>query len=120
MLPAHAPFSESVRKLIETALVGLDATQRAWLSGFLAAPLGAVAAPAAAAVKALILYGTESGNSEKLADRAAKEAKKKGISATVKNMSDISPADLKKHSNLLVVVSTRGEVEPPDGATKFY
>jgi sulfite reductase (NADPH) flavoprotein alpha-component len=120
MLPAHAPFSESVRKLIETALVGLDATQRAWLSGFLAAPLGAVAAPAAAAVKALILYGTESGNSEKLADRAAKEAKKKGISATVKNMSDISPADLKKHSNLLVVVSTWGDGEPPDGATKFY
>lgn len=73
MLPAHAPFSESARKLIETALVGLDATQSAWLSGYLAAPLGSVAST----VKALVLYGTESGNSEKLADRAAKEAKKK-------------------------------------------
>lgn len=77
MLPAHAPFSESARKLIETALVGLDATQSAWLSGYLAAPLGSVAAPVASTVKALVLYGTESGNSEKLADRAAKEAKKK-------------------------------------------
>lgn len=120
MLPAHAPFSESARKLIETALVGLDATQSAWLSGYLAAPLGSVAAPVASTVKALVLYGTESGNSEKLADRAAKEAKKKGITATVKNMSDISPSDLKKHSNLLVVVSTWGDGEPPDGATKFY
>lgn len=120
MLPAHAPFSESARKLIETALVGLDATQRAWLSGYLAAPLSSAPAVAPSAVKALVLYGTESGNSEKLADRAAKEAKKKGITASVKNMSDISPADLKKHSNLLVVVSTWGDGEPPDGATKFY
>lgn len=120
MLPAHAPFSESARRLIETALVGLDATQRAWLSGYLAsAPASAVAAPAAS-VKALVLYGTESGNSEKLADRTAKEAKKKGIAATVKNMSDIKAADLAKHQNLMVVVSTWGDGEPPDTATGFY
>jgi sulfite reductase (NADPH) flavoprotein alpha-component len=120
MLPAHAPFSESARRLIETALVGLDATQRAWLSGYLAsAPASAVTAPVAS-VKALVLYGTESGNSEKLADRTAKEAKKKGIAATVKNMSDIKAADLSKHQNLMVVVSTWGDGEPPDTATGFY
>jgi sulfite reductase (NADPH) flavoprotein alpha-component len=120
MLPAHAPFSETARRLIDSALAGLDAAQRAWLSGYLAAaPAAATSAPAAA-VKALILYGTESGNSEKLADRAAKEAKKKNIAATVKNMADISPADLAKHKNLLVVVSTWGDGEPPDTATKFY
>jgi sulfite reductase (NADPH) flavoprotein alpha-component len=48
------------------------------------------------------------------------QAKKKGIASTVKNMADLSPADLKKHANLLVVVSTWGDGEPPDGATKFY
>lgn len=120
MLPDHAPFSDAIRRTIESAIAGLDATQRAWLSGYLAAaPAAATSAPAAA-VKALIIYGTESGNSEKLADRAAKEAKKKGIAATVKNMADISPADLAKHKNLLVVVSTWGDGEPPDTATKFY
>lgn len=119
MLPAHAPFSDAIRRTIESAIAGLDATQRAWLSGFLAAAPAAASAPAAT-VKALILYGTESGNSEKLADRAAKEAKKKGIAATVKNMADISPADLAKYRNLLVVVSTWGDGEPPDTATKFY
>jgi len=119
MLPAHAPFSAASLALLESALAGLDATQRAWLSGYLAAaPATATSAPAAA-VKALILYGTESGNSEKLADRAAKEAKKKGIATTVKNMADFSPADLAKHRNLLVVVSTWGDGEPPDTATKF-
>ena len=120
MLPAHAPFSESARRLIETALVGLDATQRAWLSGYLAAAPATAAAAPAAAVKALVLYGTESGNSEKLADRTAKEAKKKGISAVVKNMADVKAADLAKHQNLMVVVSTWGDGEPPDGATAFY
>jgi len=120
MLPAHAPFSESARRLIETALVGLDATQRAWLSGYLASAPTAVAVAPAASVKALVLYGTESGNSEKLADRTAKEAKKKGIAATVKNMADIKAADLAKHQNLMVVVSTWGDGEPPDTATSFY
>jgi sulfite reductase (NADPH) flavoprotein alpha-component len=120
MLPAHAPFSETTRRLIDSAIAGLDSTQRAWLSGFLAAPAAAAPASPVSTVKALILYGTESGNSEKLADRAAKEAKKKGITSTVKNMADLSPADLKKHANLLVVVSTWGDGEPPDGATKFY
>ncbi len=121
MLPAHAPFSESARSLINTALVGLDATQRVWLSGFLAAPVSDLPQKTFSSnVKALMLYGTESGNSEKLADRAAKEAKKKGISATIKNMADISAADLKKHANVLVFVSTWGDGEPPDGATKFY
>lgn len=120
MLPAHAPFAETTRRLIDSAIAGLDSTQRAWLSGFLAAPAAAAPASPVSTVKALILYGTESGNSEKLADRAAKEAKKKGITSTVKNMADLSPADLKKHANLLVVVSTWGDGEPPDGATKFY
>lgn len=120
MLPAHAPFSETARRLIDSALAGLDSTQRAWLSGFLATPAAVAPANPVSTVKALILYGTESGNSEKLADRAAKEAKKKGIASTVKNMADLSPSDLKKHANLLVVVSTWGDGEPPDGATKFY
>jgi sulfite reductase (NADPH) flavoprotein alpha-component len=120
MLPAHAPFTESTRSLVNAALVGLDATQRAWLSGFLATPATELPQKPATNVKALMLYGTESGNSEKLADRAAKEAKKKGISATVKNMADLSPSDLKKHANVLVFVSTWGDGEPPDGATKFY
>ena len=77
MLPAHAPFSETARRLIDSALAGLDSTQRAWLSGFLAAPAAVAPANPVSTVKALILYGTESGNSEKLADRAAKEAKKR-------------------------------------------
>ena len=122
MLPEHAPFSPDQRRAVDIALAGLDASQRFWLAGFLsAAPVGAaaVAAPAGS-LKLTVLYGTESGNAEKLADLSAKEAKKRGFQAAVKNMSDISPADLAKVENLLVIVSTWGDGEPPESATAFY
>ncbi|MGC4016998.1 MAG: assimilatory sulfite reductase (NADPH) flavoprotein subunit [Luteolibacter sp.] len=123
MLPEHAPFTPDQRRALEAVLSGLDPVQRGWLSGFLAAT-GTAAAPSAtapaAATKLTVLYGTESGNSEVLADRTAKEAKKRGFQAAVKNMSDISAADLAKAGNLLVIVSTWGDGEPPESATTFY
>ena len=100
----------------------LDPVQRGWLSGFLAAPgspSAVVPAPVAAG-KLVVLYGTESGNSEVLADRTVKAAKKRGFQAVMKNMSEISPADLTKAANLLVIVSTWGDGEPPESAVSFY
>jgi sulfite reductase (NADPH) flavoprotein alpha-component len=122
MLPEHAPFSPDQRRAVDLALAGLDPAQRYWLAGFLSAAPAAVAAAVvpAAAQKLTVLYGTESGNAEKLADLSAKEAKKRGFQAAVKNMSDISPADLAKIENLLVIVSTWGDGEPPESATAFY
>ncbi|WP_193214035.1 assimilatory sulfite reductase (NADPH) flavoprotein subunit [Luteolibacter marinus] len=122
MLPEHAPFSPDQRRSVEIALAGLDASQRFWLAGFLSAgnaPAAAVAVPAAATALT-VLYGTESGNAEKLADLSAKIAKKKGFKASVKNMSEITPANLAKVDNLLVIVSTWGEGDPPESATSFY
>lgn len=122
MLPEHAPFSPDQRRAVDIALAGLDASQRFWLAGFLSAgtaPAAAVATPATA-TKLTVLYGTESGNAEKLADLSAKIAKKRGFKAVVKNMSDLAPADLAKMDNLLVIVSTWGEGDPPETATSFY
>lgn len=121
MLPEHAPFTPEQRQAIASLVSGLDPVQRGWLSGFLAASGTAapVSAPAAA-TKLTVLYGTESGNSEVLADRTAKEAKKRGFQAVVKSMADTKPAELAKATNLLVIVSTWGDGEPPEGATAFY
>jgi len=105
-------------------MAGLDASQRFWLAGFLSAgTVPAAVAPTTASMtsaKLTVLYGTESGNAEKLADLSAKEAKKRGFQASVKNMADISPSDLSKLENLLVIVSTWGDGEPPESATTFY
>lgn len=126
MLPEHAPFSPDQRRAVDTALAGLDASQRFWLAGYLsasalpAAAAATTATAAAAPAKLTVLYGSESGNAEKLADLSAKEAKKRGFQAAVKNMADISPADLAKVDNLLVIVSTWGDGDPPETAIRFY
>ncbi len=122
MLPESSPFSPDQRKSLDSLLAGFDALQRGWLSGFLAAQSSTVttAAAPAAAGKLTVLYGTESGNTEELADRAVKEAKKKGFKAVMKNMSDISPADLAKVDHLLVIVSTWGDGEAPETAVSFH
>ena len=122
MLPDSSPFSIDQRRALDSLLVGFDVLQRGWLSGYLAAG-GVVAAAAAAVVpagKLTVLYGTESGNSEQLADRAVKAAKKKGFKAVMKNMADISPKDLAKEENLLVIVSTWGDGEAPETAIGFH
>ena len=121
MLPDSSPFTPDQRKTLDSLLSGFDSLQRGWLSGFLAA--GASAPVAAAPVtggKLTVLYGTESGNSEELADRAVKDAKKKGFKAVMKNMADLSPKDLEKETNLLLIVSTWGDGEAPETAVSFH
>ncbi len=122
MLPEHAPFTADQRRILDSLISGLDPVQRGWLSGFLAAGASPAPVPVAApaAGKLTVLYGTESGNSEVLADRTVKEAKKRGFQAVMKNMADVSPGDLAKASNLLVIVSTWGDGDPPETATTFY
>lgn len=122
MLPEHAPFNSDQRRALDSLLSGLDPIQRGWLSGFLAAT-GATVLSSPVAVpagKLTVLYGTESGNCEVLADRTVKTAKKRGFQASMKNMSEVSPADLAKTSNLLVIVSTWGDGDPPETAVSFF
>jgi sulfite reductase (NADPH) flavoprotein alpha-component len=122
MLPEHSPFSPEQRRTIDGLIASFSPAQRFWLGGYLSAGEAAkasVVAPAAA-TKLQIVYGSESGNAEKLANGSAKDAKKRGFAPVVKNMADITPADLAKVENLLVIVSTWGDGEPPETATAFY
>lgn len=123
MLPEHAPFDSNQRRALDSLLASFDPVQRGWLSGFLAATgtlAPTVSSAPSAAGKLVVLYGTESGNSEVLADRAVKAAKKRGFQAVMKNMSETAPAELEEFQNLLVVVSTWGDGEPPETAISFY
>lgn len=123
MLPEYAPFSSDQRRALDLLLAELDPVQRGWLSGFLAGaapnPEKVPAAPVPAG-KLTVLFGTESGNSESLAARTVKEAKKCGFQAVMKNMGEFPLTDLAKVSNLLVIVSTWGDGEPPETAISFY
>ncbi len=108
MLPEHAPFTPDQRRILDSLLPDFAPVQAGWLSGYLAASAAAPAASLAPppAGKLLVLFGTESGNSETLADRAVKEAKKRGFQASMTNMAESSPSELTQAANLLVIVST--------------
>jgi sulfite reductase (NADPH) flavoprotein alpha-component len=70
--------------------------------------------------KITIVYGTETGNSKKLATSFAAKAKQNKIVAKVVGMDQYRLTDLSKEEYLLAVVSTHGDGEPPVAAKKFY
>ena len=108
-IPETAPFSED---------------QRAWLNGFLAGMYssdgsagGAAAAPA---TPVTILFGSQTGTSETLSKKAAKQLKASNCEPTIVDMGDCSVDDLKSLQNLLIITSTYGEGEPPDNAQSLH
>lgn len=70
--------------------------------------------------KITIVYGTETGNSKRLATDFATKAKHNKINAKVIGMDQYRLTDLPKEEYLLAIVSTHGEGEPPIAAKKFY
>ena len=70
--------------------------------------------------KITIVYGTETGNSKRLATDFATKAKHNKINAKVIGMDQYRLTDLPKEEYLLAIISTHGEGEPPIAAKKFY
>ena len=126
MLPETAPFPADQIVALNRIISGSSAEQRTWLSGFFAgyqaanAPQPAAAAPPARRVPLTILFGTESGNAEALADVARKAAGKLGFAARVLDMADATPTQIASIQNLLVIASTWGEGDPPQRAADFF
>ncbi|MGZ0657455.1 assimilatory sulfite reductase (NADPH) flavoprotein subunit [Coraliomargarita sp. W4R72] len=129
VVPQSAPLAPEQVASLNSLLKGLQADQLLWIEGFISglragsgssATAGAAAVAPAATPELTVLYGTESGNSETLADLTAKAAKAAGFKAKAINMADIKLAKLKDIENLLVIVSTWGEGDPPETATDFY
>ncbi|MFB5676164.1 assimilatory sulfite reductase (NADPH) flavoprotein subunit [Paenibacillus terreus] len=130
----NSPFNQEQAELLNTVLPTLSPVQRIWLSGYLTALQGAVASntsaeavsqaslPAAASVskEATVLFGSQTGNSSGLAKKTAKLLEDRGFQVTVTSMGDFKPNTLKKLQNLLIIVSTHGEGEPPDNAIAFH
>ncbi len=133
----NSPFNQEQAELLNRLLPTLTESQKVWLSGYLAATQSASAsvpaAPEAPVVEAVaqgnvkpvskdvtILYGSQTGNAQSLANKAGKTLEERGYKVTVSSMSDFKPNNLKKVENLLIVVSTHGEGDPPDNALSFH
>jgi sulfite reductase (NADPH) flavoprotein alpha-component len=113
-------------KLAEEVLTTFNTEELLWLSGYIAGRLS-VSSKRETAVseiqlvnKITITYGTETGNSKKLASDFAAKAKKSGINAKVVSLDQYRLNDLPKEEYFLTIMSTHGEGEPPAAAKKFY
>jgi sulfite reductase (NADPH) flavoprotein alpha-component len=124
-IPKTAPFAEDEIDLLNRVVGPANALQRAWLAGFLAGVESVTgqpqpAAPARPAEPINIVYASESGNCEKLANDLAKAARKNGLKPTLIDMADLELAQLGSAKRLVFIAATWGEGDPPARAVRAY
>ncbi|WP_342440419.1 assimilatory sulfite reductase (NADPH) flavoprotein subunit [Paenibacillus sp. FSL L8-0436] len=138
----NSPFNENQVELLNRLLPTLTETQQIWLGGYLSAlslqgnaaavstgtPLQAEGIAAAVSPAAqpqisrevTVLFGSQTGNCQRLASSLSRKLEEQGFQVTVSAMNGFKPNGLKKVENLLLLVSTHGEGEPPDNARAFH
>ncbi len=138
LLPISPEKAQTAAELIQ----GLDGYALEWLSGYLAgaaAQLRSVAqreaparevppahAPVAVAPpeqQLTILYGSQTGNAKRVADRLAAEVQAHGLPVRLVRADAYRTTELRKERFLYVIISTHSEgdrVEPPDDARGFF
>jgi sulfite reductase (NADPH) flavoprotein alpha-component len=120
-------MSPERKKQIKDFIGSLDKQEQSWTFGFLDGLLGGNMEPdvkiqknSGENKKITIAYGTESGNSKKIANLFASRAKHEGMHAKLVSLDQYRLTDLTKEEYFLTVISTQGEGEPPTSAKKFY
>ncbi|SFD89829.1 sulfite reductase (NADPH) alpha subunit [Lentibacillus persicus] len=134
----NSPFNQEQTDYLNHLLPTLTEAQRIWLSGFLAVPVTMEAPAAATATAALdpaeaqqnaqkpaarnvtILFGSETGNGQQVAEDMLQKLEEKDMDVTISALDDFKPKNLKKVEDLLIVTATHGEGDPPDNAVAFY
>ncbi|MEK5077546.1 assimilatory sulfite reductase (NADPH) flavoprotein subunit [Solibacillus sp. FSL W7-1436] len=133
----NSPFSEAQTKLINELYPTLTDYQRVWLNGYLSAiqtigdsgqPLEVtvteqgqtVAVLEAVNQEATILYGSQTGNAQRVASKLKTALESQGVEIALSAMSDFKVNSLKKQKNIFIITSTHGEGDPPDNAISFH
>jgi sulfite reductase (NADPH) flavoprotein alpha-component len=134
------PLDPERAELLARVIDGLDAPVLQWLSGFTAglalarssgpaqvatahalahAPAARPDAPAAASSRLAIVYGSQTGNGRRVAERLGRAAEAAGLATRVYAAGDYPLKDLARERLLVVVMSTHGDGDPPDDARPF-
>lgn len=124
----NSPFTEQQVKLLNELIPNLTEQQKAWLTGYLTA-VSSVSVPVAVHEQEAapvptkditILFASQTGNSQKVANKLASAIQDENNTVTVASTADFKVNNLKKLDHLFIVASTHGEGEPPDNAISFY
>ncbi len=131
----NSPFNQQQVELLNQLLPILTETQQIWLGGYLSASQLVTQSNASGSVVVLeepaaqvevsskevtILYGSQTGNGQALAEKLTKNLKAVEYRVSLASMNEFKPNALKKIENLLLIVSTHGEGDPPDNALPFH
>ena len=134
-----SPLDPERNALLERVVTGLEPAALHWLSGFAAgvayarSPGAAMAGDAALAATAVavpavraepaarlaIVYGSQTGNSKRVAERLGRAAEAAGLAVRVYAAREYPLKDLARERYLSVVISTQGDGDPPDDARSF-
>lgn len=129
--PVNSPLDAEQADRVNQLVRSLAPEQLTWVSGYLAglrgesltgvgeAPATARAAPSEAP-RLTVLYGSETGNAETLAQRAGELAAARGLAVRVQDMADYKAKSLRDERLLMIVTATHGEGDPPDPALDFH
>ncbi|KAI5198668.1 hypothetical protein AUEXF2481DRAFT_46522 [Aureobasidium subglaciale EXF-2481] len=93
------------------------------VSGHHASPAGQTPVKRQTAAKprsALILYGSETGNAQDVAQEIARLTERLRFDTTVIDLDSIELRDLLKHTIIIVAISTTGQGEFPQNARSFW
>jgi len=137
------PFDPERAERLDALIADLDPAQLLWISGytaglaaerarsgargFLALPLvQPLAAPHAAATRTTpatavtVIYGSQTGNGRRLAERLGRGLETAGLHALVVSAADYSPKQLAQERFVFLVASTHGDGDPPDDARALF
>ncbi|WP_219116794.1 sulfite reductase flavoprotein subunit alpha [Janthinobacterium sp. UMAB-56] len=67
----------------------------------------------------LVAYASQSGQAERLALESARALQQAGVAVDVQSLDRFDPARLRQYERALIVASTFGEGEAPDGTRRF-
>src|SRR5690606_35988077 len=120
-LPPHAPLAEPTRLWLDGLLAGMFSRVA------LGAPLqlggevqASLAAPVPAAVPVTLLWASQTGNCEALAERFAQRLGEAGCGVELAAMAGYPLEKLARAGNLLLLSSTFGDGDAPDNGQGFW
>ncbi len=124
-------LAELKLRSLNEILQGTSKDELIWISGYIAALTAVQPSKKEAAIKELVqdasftipvctvVYGTETGNSKKVATDFSNKLKKQGGQVKLKSLDQYKANDLTKESCMIIVMSTQGDGEPPASAKKI-
>ncbi|MEQ6924595.1 bifunctional nitrate reductase/sulfite reductase flavoprotein subunit alpha [Pseudomonas mosselii] len=103
-LPVNAPLAPARRLFVDGLLAGLFAQPQAQ----------------AAVPCHRVLWASQTGNGEALAERCAQGLREAGLMVELSSMESVSPAQLRGCASVLLIASTFGDGDAPDSGAAFW